>query len=276
MLKDLLDRDELGLTVYMPDSSRSHLWGNLDQFIHQKTGFQPVARQIFNQDYNSLSCFYNVPAAIERPLSIEDYLRKLATVPVADLEFGHLFTKMQITGPSLLTLWKGSQAIDVLLKLKGIAHPAKAERGTIRSGFWCDSPVCNLVHSSDNNQDLVRELQAISLVELLNQPEQSINLAQPREYPLDSIAHCGISLVTKLVDRDSKTQLPLSGDSFQTVNTCLKILKATAPTELAIGFLKGDLSLVSNALDSLSVNDWDRLVILASTLSRKEWIEQGL
>ena len=57
-LNQLLEADQLGLTVYLPECARSRLWGNLDQAIHEATGYEPVYRRWIIHDYNSVMRFY--------------------------------------------------------------------------------------------------------------------------------------------------------------------------------------------------------------------------
>ncbi len=289
-LKQMIKDNKVGLTVYYPDSARSRLWGNLDNMITESTGFQVGYRQWIHHDYNSLNRFYSdgSDSPSDSVVSTGDIIKQIDELPVENLQHGHMFTKMTLSGYSLLTIWQGDNAIERLLKLKGATHPAKAESGTIRGGFYCDNPISNLCHSSDDAQEVVREIEAVGLQEILNtelQGGQKLSPVATRNY----MAHSGITIVCDVINRMLATMpdmnklnyvLPASGNSRETMLSLIPILK-TARTSLSVhllsefisGFLSGNIKTVSDKMKLLPVTKWEYFVVQCSTLYLNEWDE---
>lgn len=176
-LLQLLETDRLGLTVYLPECAQSRLWGNLDHAIHQATGCEPVFRRWIIHDYNSVMRFYTEDGKdIPQTDDPQAAARKYDNLPADELQYGHLVVKLLLMGPSLLTLWRGDNAIAELLTLKGATHPAEAAKSSIRGRFWCDTAVCNLVHTSDTRTEMRRELIAVGLDAVLDQMPTVLSL----------------------------------------------------------------------------------------------------
>ena len=65
--------------------------------------------------------------------------------------------KFMMTCPSLLVVLEGNNAVDVVRKLAGETHGAKAQPGTIR-GDYSLSQQCNSVHASDSVENSENEI----------------------------------------------------------------------------------------------------------------------
>jgi nucleoside diphosphate kinase len=293
LLKQLLTQDAVGLTVYSPDCIQSRLWGNLDKRIAEATGLQVGFRTWIYHDVNSVERFYRAddedtpanPQSTESPI---ERARKLEDVPAEKLQSGHLVVRLLISGPSLLTIWHGDNALQKLLAIKGRTHPAQAEAHTIRGSFWCDNAVCNLIHSSDSAAELERELKAVGLGELLDSAPQMGRLAQvrPQAYP----THSGIVSVCDIVNRvlEITSDIPLleyelrqSGFARETMLHLTSLLQtATAKLSghvvagLIEAYLRGDIVAVTAAMKQLPVTKWEHFVIQCSTLSRDRWLQE--
>ena len=62
-----------------------------------------------------------------------------------------------LSGPMLIMLLEGENAISVVRKLHGATNPKDAEPGTIRGDFAYLSTE-NIVHASDSKESAVREI----------------------------------------------------------------------------------------------------------------------
>jgi len=285
-IETLFDNGQAGLTVYSPDCTRSGLWGNIDQAIHGKTGFEPIYRTWFHHDYNSVMRFY--AEGDEPPPQVDDVeaaARKYDAVPVSELQYGHLFVKLMFTGPALLTIWQGEDAIAKLLAVKGATHPAKAEAGTIRGSLWCDNAICNLMHSSDDLSEARREVTALGLDDVLG--------LEPISHPLidavepSSVAHSGVIMLYKLAQRyaiasgaPAVEPVPLLTDSDATTTNqrftnALKIIAGTEPTStigrLVAAYLAGDVVAATALLQPMPATPWERFVVQCGAITRDEW-----
>jgi nucleoside-diphosphate kinase len=74
--------------------------------------------------------------------------------------FGEL-VEFITSGPVVVAILRGEDAIAVLRRLMGTTDPAKADRGTIRGDFGTEI-THNLVHGSDSEESAARELALFS------------------------------------------------------------------------------------------------------------------
>ncbi|MHC2419918.1 nucleoside diphosphate kinase [Sinorhizobium meliloti] len=131
-----------GLTVYGPEVARSGLTVRLDDFIRKTTGLQIEERFFSIHSRSSIEAFYSLTGSSggkHWPLVLDLF----------DLR------------PGCATIWRGSNALEVLQKLKGTTQPALAAAGTVRSRFHCDNPVTNLIHVSDSERIMADELKIL-------------------------------------------------------------------------------------------------------------------
>src|SRR5690606_31639541 len=209
-----------------------------DHAIHQATGFVPVYRHWIRHDFNSVMRFYQGPG--EEPAAEEDpqeAARRYASIPAEELRYGHLVMRLFLSGPALLTMWQGENVVPTLLALKGRTHPAEAAPDAIRGRFWCDNAVANLLHTSDDYAEAVRELRAINLEHLLEAEPAPLPLLDALPPPTDYVAHSGISVMCDLVRRlciglgsaaPPVVKLPPSGDAKETGQVLAGSLRETA------------------------------------------------
>ena len=288
-LNTFLQDGQLGLTVYSPDAAYSRLWGNLDLAIQEATGFQIAQRHWINHDVNSVRRFYGVYDQEESdPQAVA---QRYEQIPPQDLQPGHMVVRLLVSGPSLLTLWQGEDAIPTLLNLKGQTHPALADPTMLRGRFWCDTAVCNLVHSSDDIAEVKRELEAVDLRHLLDTEPQPFASMTPIERPSNCVAHCALSIVCDVVNRvrilmpdvqPIPVLLPESGDARETVTVCTGVLEqmmADQPDEEIVAFiesyLEADVVGVTQTMENLPVTPWERFVIQCGALTREDWRESN-
>jgi nucleoside diphosphate kinase len=292
-IQTLFDSNQAGMTVYMPDCIRSHLAGHLDHAIQERTGFVPVYRQWIQHDYNSVMRFYTAPV-VDVPQSDNpaEAARKYDNIPPDKLQPGHLLPRLLLSGPALLTIWKGDNAIAKLLSLKGATHPAEAKTDTLRGNFWCDNPVCNLLHTSDHTEDALRELDAIQSTPILDSSPQPLPLL-PTQAPVqpNSIAHSAMLTLSSVIERMLYTRvdapahpihrkLPESGNAHATRRMMLDWFAGAVDylknrdndiTSLIEAFLSGDIVAVTRLCADMPVTQWELFVIQCGALSQEAW-----
>lgn len=290
-LKSLFEKQQLGFTVYSPDCAQSRLWGNLDYAIQNATGFQAVSRRWINHDFNSIMRFYRSddPNETEPPpeQNPEEAARKYETVPVEQLQYGHLMVRLLLSGPALLTLWHGENAVETLLTIKGATHPPLAAPQSIRGSFWCDNGVCNLMHVSDNEAEAERELKTVNLWHLMNDEMTIVPLLDPIPPPTHYVAHSGIVVLCDLVNRLLTTipkaqkmivNLPPSGNAKETNAHLTELLQsarhqtdAIQITELIDAYLAGNVVSVTGLLKQMPVTKWEHFIIQCGAIKRYKW-----
>jgi nucleoside diphosphate kinase len=131
-----------GLTVFGPEVARSGLTDALHQFIAARTELRIADCFVALHTRRSIKAFYQLTGSTGG-----------AHWPLVESLFD--------LRPVCVTLWSGTDALDRLQKLKGATQPAKAQPGTVRSLFWCDNPVANLIHVSDTTEIMASELRIL-------------------------------------------------------------------------------------------------------------------
>lgn len=296
VLSQLFKQRQVGFTVYSPDCTHSRLWGNLDHAIHEATDFQPISRRWINHDVNSIMRFYrDNDGSAEPPPEVdpEEGARKYENVPVENLQYGHLVARLFLSGPSLLTLWHGENAVETLLDLKGATHPPLASPESIRGRFWCDNGVCNLLHVSDDEAEAERELRAIHLWDMLGETLTQVPLMDENPVPTSYIAHSGIVVACDVVNRILAAtpgggvlpvQLPPSGDAKETNDILTALLQTgsqsypeTPVASFIDAYLMGDVVTVTHLMKQMPVTKWEHFIIQCGAITRYKWIglEEG-
>lgn len=289
LLRALFQNQQAGLTVYSPDCAQSRLWGSLDHAIHKATGFEIVRRQWFHHDINSILRFYQEPGdEIPAEQDPEEAARKYDNVPAEKLQYGHLMVKMLMMGPSLVTIWRGEDVFQTLLRVKGKTHPAEAAEESIRGSFWCDNGICNLLHNSDDAVEAERELGVLKLERWLDEEIDETGrapLIDPVPAAGSYIAHSGIVTVCEVVNRvliaaentaPLPVRLPPSGSARETNQQLTIHLREAAvrypdTAPFINAFLTGDLVTTTNLLKQLPITRWEHFVIQCGAINRDKW-----
>lgn len=282
--QQLISQNSASLTVYSPDATQSQLWGHLDHMIHEQTGLVPIFRQWIYHDVASITRFYGGEVTEEtHKKTHQDY----DNIPAKDIQYGHLVVKLFITGASLLTIWQGDNAIENLLAVKGKTHPAESPPNTVRGALWCDNSVCNLLHCSDNQDEVLREIEALQLNDLLGNSLTQQSLIPKRTLSSNYIAHSSIVIALHAINRWLFTQpnsraidihLSKSGDAKETIQSLSVLLNKTASShpntiisDFADAYLNADLVAITPLLCHLPFTPWERFVMQCGTLTRKQW-----
>lgn len=290
-LREKLHQGQVGLTMYSPDAIHSHLWRNLDHEIHTKTGLQVGCRQWIYHNVGSITAFYRDDGgqATDEPQPDAPKTINLDEIPVEQLKTGHFVAKLFTSGPSLLTLWHGGDAIAQLLRLKGRTHPADAGAEAIRGRFWCDNAVCNLLHSSDDMAELERELKALRLGHVLDAEPTFGRLADLRPVDKRYVGHSSIVILCEVINRmlaamgaePLRIELPESGDARETMQDLSQLLNAAAGGDAQVdallrAYFAGDLATVTAMLPTLPVTSWEHFVLQCGVLSMDAWRAAGV
>lgn len=283
-IQQLISQNSASLTVYSPDALQSGLLGHLDHMIHEQKGLVPIFRQWIYHDVASITRFYGGEVTEETyNKTIQDY----DNIPLENVQYGHFVVKLFITGASLLTIWQGDNAIENLLAVKGKTHPAESSPDTVRGGLWCDNSVCNLLHCSDKQDEVLREIEALQLNDLLDNMPTQKSLIPKRTVSSGYIAHSSIVIALHAINRWLFTQpnptaidihLPKSGDARETMQSLSALLKkcassypSTIISDFADAYFESDLVAITPLLRQLPLTTWEQFVMQCGTLTRKQW-----
>jgi len=126
---------EQTLSIIKPDAVAKNVIGKiLSRF--EDAGLRIVATKKIQLSQADAEAFYAVHA--ERPF------------------FGEL-VEFMISGPVVVTVLEGENAMTINRDLMGATNPKEAEAGTIRADF-ADSIDANAVHGSDSVENAVNEI----------------------------------------------------------------------------------------------------------------------
>ncbi|MDR6820401.1 nucleoside diphosphate kinase [Neorhizobium sp. 2083] len=251
-------------TVYGPEVIVSGLVPSLDAFIVASTGLEVTRRFLAVHDAASITEFYSLTGSTSGrhwPLVVDLFEARACFV----------------------SIWRGVAALPRLQALKGATQPCFAEPGTVRAGFWCDNPVANLLHVSDNDEIAREELRILesrlvgdtvpgSVDERLRLAEQPLNSGLYHfANAISSYAEAGLPLAQMERDRDAaKTAAIL-------LNYLLDLSESVSrPLQrLTYAFLTGDSDFVRNNISHLGeISAWQRLMIDSAMHSNPLWMEK--
>ncbi|GGA32435.1 nucleoside-diphosphate kinase [Okeania sp. KiyG1] len=273
MVKPLFDSDDLGLVVFSPDAARSRLIGSLEREIASLTGCVPVLRRWFCHTPASIEAFYRVSIPNNTP-------------------HWHLVSALFNSGPSLAVIWRGEDAISKLGAVKGSSHPAEAKSTSIRSRYWCDNPVMNLIHVSDDRETAINEIGIIQTCagELEINDQLLECLPEDHTITISRVEHSGVLVFLRVVQylvesytniRLEKIELPESGsaklsqsiartkleeyaDAYQDVSACIQL------------FLEGSSDTISHLESLVPLTAWDKLAVSCGVVARRQWNRSSL
>lgn len=255
----------LGMTVYSPDVWRSGISEDVDEFIARHTGLCPVLRHQIRHTAASIERFY-------------------ATGVHKNVPNWHYVVKFFTGGPSLITFWYGEEAIDRLNAIKGRSHPSLASDDTVRGHFLCDNAICNLIHTSDDISEMLRELTAAECYGLLKIPFTGKNVSSSFfNEGKKELKHNGAFTFLKVLQRVADIREDITPDSdmgsAKFYNAVIEKLSAAAQTALPqvrkmiAAFLKGDETVVDE-LEKYGATDEERFIIASSAATRSGWEPQ--
>jgi nucleoside diphosphate kinase len=262
------------LLIFMPDAIESHLVGSIERWVRARTACAPIARRWFSHTEETLERFY--PGVAEH-CSEENW---------------HLLASVFSAGPCLATLWLGEGAARSIPSVKGQTHPARCAGSTLRGSFWCDNPVSNLVHVSDDGDEVGRELGVLRSIA----PDLFVGHLPTRGLDpfLDpgppAPRHSGILTLCSLVQNALATRgsavaaldVPESGvarETMQRAEAWLSQARTSALPALAEAvesYLNGTANasrFIRTMKDAVPVGRWEELMLRCGILSRPGWLD---
>jgi nucleoside-diphosphate kinase len=126
---------ERTLSIIKPDATRRNLTGAINSKI-EAAGLRIIAQKRVKWKRKDAEAFYKVHK--DRP-----FYRDLV--------------KFMTSGPIVLQVLEGDDAVGKYRKVMGATNPADAEAGTIRKDF-AESIEANSVHGSDSAENAKREI----------------------------------------------------------------------------------------------------------------------
>jgi len=126
---------ERTLSIIKPDATRRNLTGAINERF-EKAGLRIVAQKRLRLTQDLAERFYAVH--VQRP-------------------FYHSLVSFMISGPVVVQVLEGENAVSKNREVMGATDPAKADPGTIRKDF-AESVEANSVHGSDSPENAAKEI----------------------------------------------------------------------------------------------------------------------
>ena len=126
---------ERTLSIIKPDATRRNLTGAINERF-EKAGLRIIAQKRLRLTQDLAERFYAVHA--QRP-------------------FYHSLVSFMISGPVVVQVLEGDNAVAKNREVMGATDPAKADAGTIRKDF-AESVEANSVHGSDSPENAAQEI----------------------------------------------------------------------------------------------------------------------
>ncbi len=126
---------ERTLSIIKPDATRRNLTGAINERF-EKAGLRIVAQKRLRLTQDLAERFYAVH--MQRP-------------------FYHSLVSFMISGPVVVQVLEGENAVSKNREVMGATDPAKADPGTIRKDF-AESVEANSVHGSDSPENAAQEI----------------------------------------------------------------------------------------------------------------------
>ena len=273
MLAELVDAGDATFSVFSPDATRSGLVRAIVGFVEESTGAVPISSFPVRHTAGSIERFYIHSVA-------------------GNLPHWYLVSRLFQFGTSVGVLWVGPDVQKALSALKGSSHPAEAIDGTIRSMYWCDNAVCNLIHVSDGPSDVEEELTSVGQGGLLDRyvsfPPAKVRV-QVREKRRAEPRHCGVLMALTMAQRSATVvsansivpSRPIDEDARELQELGQESLLRTAEENVGLrdfieGYLCGDLARMRTHARRLTANRWERFVLDCGCVGRKVWNRSDL
>ncbi len=123
------------LSIIKPDATRGNLTGSINAMLEQ-AGLRIIAQKHIRLSEDQAKGFYAVHK--ERP-------------------FYNDLVKFMTSGPVVVQVLEGEDAVALNRKVMGATNPAEADEGTIRKTF-AESIEANSVHGSDSEENAETEI----------------------------------------------------------------------------------------------------------------------
>lgn len=126
---------EQTLSIIKPDATRRNITGKINSYF-ENAGLKIIAQKRIKLSDEQAKKFYEVHQ--ERP-------------------FYNSLVSFMTSGPVIVQVLKGEDAVSLNRKVMGATNPAEADAGTIRKDF-AESIEANSVHGSDSAENAVQEI----------------------------------------------------------------------------------------------------------------------
>ncbi|MCF8462957.1 MAG: nucleoside-diphosphate kinase [Rickettsiaceae bacterium] len=126
---------EYTFSMIKPDATKRNITGQINSYFEQ-AGLTIVAQKRIRLSSEQATAFY--------------YEHR-------ERSFFHGLVQYMISGPVIVQVLKGEDAVAKNRKIMGATNPAQAEEGTIRKAF-AENIEANSVHGSDSLESAEREL----------------------------------------------------------------------------------------------------------------------
>jgi nucleoside-diphosphate kinase len=131
-----MSNTEYTFSIIKPDATAKNITGKINSYL-EAGGLKVVAQKMARLDRAKVEEFYGIHR--ERP-------------------FFNGLVNFMLSGPVVLQVLKGEDAVAVNRKIMGATNPADAEKGTIRGDF-SQSIDENSVHGSDSVENAKTEIE---------------------------------------------------------------------------------------------------------------------
>ena len=257
------DRPWLAMCVQAPDALVSGLCRRIDHDIATRTGLQLQAAVIRVHDAETIRAFYGLSGGTAGP-------------------HWPLVEALYAGRPIRITWWAGDQALVRLQAVKGRTQPAESAPDTIRGRHWCDNPVTNLIHVSDDEEMMSRESRLLAALPA-GRPPSEHTFRRPWNWARHSALATLVRVLAPAVGRDPDRLLvlPRSGDAAETARRSIQVLRRlarAAPDGVAAHIVEAYLGGESRPLEAFisdqRVGDWDALVLRAGLHAVGPWLRR--
>lgn len=166
-------KKEKTFIIVKPDGVQRSLLGEIIQ-RYERTGLKLVALKFGLADGPTFWKHYNKDDAwfLKKGTKIaEDKKAAGLRSDKAPIEYGKdiigQLVQFMTSGPVLMMVWEGNQAVAVVTKITGTTEPSSSDVGTIRGDYTVDSygiaavddrAVRNLIHCSESPSEAEREI----------------------------------------------------------------------------------------------------------------------
>lgn len=255
--------NDTAMTVYGPEVEQSSITSPLDRYLAERTGLEMAERFWVVHDTASITRFYDLTSATHGthwPL-------------VVDLFNGR---------PACVTIWRGPESLSKLRVTKGATQPANADAETVRGRFWCDNPVCNLVHVSDDALVMTEELSLLRSLEMAKSNGRNVagNPASALTIRHSALWEFARVLADLSGHNNPETALPASGNAREAAGIAIdQIVSMARSGPVWIGALAAEyLAGCSTSIDTVKrqyrqLTDWQELVLKCGLHSNPVWMK---
>jgi nucleoside diphosphate kinase len=251
------------MCVQAPDTLVSGLCRRIDGEIATRTGLRLQASVIRVHDAATIRAFYALSGGTAGP-------------------HWPLVEALYAGRPIRITWWAGDQALVRLQAVKGRTQPADSAPDTIRGRHWCDNPVTNLIHVSDDEEMMARESRLLAALPA----GRSIPMGASRR-PWNWTRHSALPTLVRILasvlgrEPDRVLVLPRSGDAAETAQRSIRALRRlarSAPDSTAArlvgAYLEGENGPLESFISQEQIGDWDALVLRAGLHAVGPWLRR--